>query len=139
MDLCKMFEFDCKVTQNISINNFLSLKISNFYILQLYSTKITAYLLPHCKITMGGRRKTAFRPVLCVFTNFNPLFPYLPSSPSFMASYSISISSCAMQFSTMGLSEYLSKSSRKLSCLILLALLIGLFEVYSSLIAFSLL
>ena len=52
MDLCKMFEFDCKVTQNISINIFLSLKINNFYILQQYSTKIPAYLLPHCKITM---------------------------------------------------------------------------------------
>ena len=55
-----MFEFDCKVTQNISINIFLSLKINNFYILQQYSTKIPAYLLPHCKITMGGRRKICF-------------------------------------------------------------------------------
>ena len=47
-----MFEFDCKVTQNISINRFLSLKINNFYILQQYSTKIPPYFLPHCKITM---------------------------------------------------------------------------------------
>lgn len=60
MDLCKMFEFDCKVTQNISINSFLSLKINNFYILQQYSTKIPAYLLPHCKITMGRCRKICF-------------------------------------------------------------------------------
>ena len=55
-----MFEFDCKVTQNISINSFLSLKINNFYILQQYSTKIPAYLLPHCKITMGRCRKICF-------------------------------------------------------------------------------
>ena len=55
-----MFEFDCKVTQNISINSFLSLKINNFYILQQYSTKIPAYLLPHCKITMGRCCKICF-------------------------------------------------------------------------------
>ena len=60
MDLCKMFEFDCKVTQNISINIFLSLKISNFYILQQYSTKTPHIFFHTAKLQWADAAKSVF-------------------------------------------------------------------------------
>ena len=80
MDLCKMFEFDCKVTQNISINRFLSLKINNFYILQQYSTKIPHIFFHTAKLQCAADAKPHFVPIcafLPILTHFS--LPPLPA------------------------------------------------------------